>query len=118
MSDPFVPLEREVDLLDRRVRAWSVRAWAVPLRPDVTTRADAVAALASRLDTLGRQAGVPVPAETTLPRVADHALADQVIVLATDLLAALRRAPEHRQAGELARQAAEAIRATRQSLAR
>lgn len=117
MSDPFVRLEREVDLLDRRVRAWSVRAWTAPARRHgAVTRADVVAGLAVRLDALGREAGVPVPVDITLPRVPDHALADQVIVLAADLLAALRRTPAGRGPADLARVAADAVHEARSHL--
>lgn len=81
-------LEREVDLLDRRIRSWTGRSWTVPVRTGVT-RADLLASLARYLDELGRGAGVPVPTGAPLPRVADHALADQVVVLAGELVAAV-----------------------------
>ncbi|MGF7234727.1 MAG: hypothetical protein ACQSGP_07185 [Frankia sp.] len=82
-------LEREVDLLDRRIRSWTGRSWTVLVRTGVT-RADLLASLARYLDELGRGAGVPVPAEAPLPRVANHALADQVVVLAGELAAAIQ----------------------------
>src|SRR5712691_2292523 len=113
MPDPYAALAREVDMLDRRLRGWTQRSWSVRL-PGGATRSDLVASLAERLDALGREAGVPVPAGAVLPRVADHALADQVLVLAADLLAA----SEHAGATDAARRAAGAVREVRDLLAR
>ncbi|WP_445548824.1 hypothetical protein, partial [Frankia sp. CiP1_Cm_nod2] len=53
------------------------------------TRADRVRALAVELADLGREAGSGLPRGVAPPRLADHALADQIAVLAADLIEAL-----------------------------
>jgi hypothetical protein len=89
MSDSVGELVRDIDRLLGRMRAWSVSAWQASPRPGVS-RAERAARLARELAALGRRAGSGAPDSAELPRLADHALADQVAVLADDLLTALR----------------------------
>jgi hypothetical protein len=88
VPDPVRDLVRETERLVGRMRALSLSAWQAPV-PGGGSRADWAASLSGELVAIGRRAGSGVPAEVELPRLADHAIADQVAVLAEDLIAAL-----------------------------
>jgi hypothetical protein len=98
MSDTVPGLTREVDRLLRRLRGWSPSAWGVATASGAT-RASRTAALASELARLGRSAGSGAPPAAEPPRLAPHGLADQITVLADDLLRLLEdNAPARRAA--------------------
>jgi hypothetical protein len=87
-------LRRELASLRHRIQEWTVTRWtarAEPLEPLDTgpapTRGQVAYALAVRLAELSRAAGSGAPADAVPPRLGDHALADQLGVLADDLLA-------------------------------
>ncbi|WP_235433205.1 MULTISPECIES: hypothetical protein [Protofrankia] len=122
---PLAALISEVRRLHDRIHGWSPTSWrepCVPYRfganspepgsgvgaggagvaagPGTGTRADRTRALAVELAGLGREAGSGLPAGVGPPLLADHALADQIAVLATDLIetlaaAAASAAPAH-----------------------
>jgi hypothetical protein len=88
-------LRRELDSLRHRVQDWTVTRWgarAEPFEPLDTgpspSRGDVAYALVLRLAELSRAAGSAAPPNAVPPRLGDHALADQIGVLADDLLAA------------------------------
>ncbi|SBW26947.1 hypothetical protein FDG2_5103 [Candidatus Protofrankia californiensis] len=96
---PIAELVGEVRRLHDRIHRWSPASWREPCSTSgsgaissgsaVGTRADRVRALAVELAGLGCEAGSGVPAGVGPPRLADHALADQIVVLATDVIEAL-----------------------------
>ncbi|WP_131784788.1 hypothetical protein [Protofrankia symbiont of Coriaria ruscifolia] len=100
---PIVELVGEVRRLHDRIHRWSPASWWEPCTTStsgsdasssgsgsaVGTRADRVRALAVELADLGREAGSGAPAGAGPPHLADHALADQIVVLATDIIEAL-----------------------------
>ncbi|WP_206442937.1 hypothetical protein [Candidatus Protofrankia californiensis] len=102
---PIAELVGEVRRLHDRIHGWSPASWREPCTTStsgsgasssgsgsgsaVGTRADRVRALAVELADLGREAGSGVPAGVGPPHLADHALADQIVVLATDVIEAL-----------------------------
>jgi hypothetical protein len=88
MSQTDRDLAREIDRLLDRVRAWSATSWGVCVASGGTREQRAIR-LVNELAVLGRQAGSGAPPGTTPPRIAPHALADQIAVLADDLLEAL-----------------------------
>jgi hypothetical protein len=109
-------LSREVDRLVGRLRAWSGSAWQASVRPGMSRAGRAVQLVADLAD-LGRRAGTGAPRGAAPPRLADHALADQVAVVAADLVRALEdplTRPGDRT--ELARDAHAAVRAARADL--
>lgn len=88
-------LRRELTSLRQRIQDWTVTRWAArsePFEPldsgPTPTRGEVAYALVVRLAELSRAAGSGAPADAVPPRLGDHALADQVGVLADDLLAA------------------------------
>jgi hypothetical protein len=81
-------LSDDVDRLVGRLRAWSGSAWQASVRPGMSRAGRTVQLLADLVD-LGRRAGAGAPRGATPPRLADHALADQVAVVAADLVRAL-----------------------------
>lgn len=88
-------LRRELASLRHRVQDWTVTRWAARAEPPEPldsgpspTRGDVAYALVVRLAELSRVAGSGAPADAVPPRLGDHALADQIGVLADDLLAA------------------------------
>jgi hypothetical protein len=116
MSDTLRELTRETERLVRRMRSWPLSAWQASA-PDGRSRADWAASLSVQLAEFGRCAGSGVPAGVSPPRLAGHAIADQVAVLAADLIAALGD-PAVRPPGweALAREADAALRAAREEL--
>jgi hypothetical protein len=116
MSDVLRELARETERLVSRMRSWPLSAWQAPA-PDGRSRADCAASLSTQLAEFGRRAGSGVPAGVVPPRLADHAIADQVAVLADDLIAALGD-PAVRPSGweTLAGEANAALRAVREDL--
>ncbi|MCK9923552.1 hypothetical protein MXD61_17035 [Frankia sp. AgPm24] len=93
MSTSVVELAREVRLLVRQLRGWAGASWEVPV-PGEVSRAQRTVRLINELAVLGERAGVGSPPGMRPPRLAPHALADQVAVLAEELLAALADALE------------------------
>jgi hypothetical protein len=95
VSDLVVDLAGEVERLHRRVRAWTPPSWR--LRARVTaptiTRADRMIALLVELAEFGRAAGSGAPPAATPERLGEHALPDQLVVLANDLIEALSDEP-------------------------
>jgi hypothetical protein len=88
-------LRRELASLRHRIQDWTVTRWAAraePLEPLDTgpspTRGDVAYALVVRLAELSRAAGSGAPAGAIPPRLGDHALADQLGVLADEVLVA------------------------------
>jgi hypothetical protein len=88
-------LRRELASLRHRIQDWTVTRWrarAEPIEPldaaPSPTRGEVAYALVVRLAELSRSAGSGAPADAAPPRLGDHALADQLAVLADDLLAA------------------------------
>ncbi|WP_322747624.1 MULTISPECIES: hypothetical protein [unclassified Frankia] len=81
-------LVSEVRRLHDRIQGWTPGSWR-QRSASVGTRADRVRALAAELADLGHQAGSGAPAGVRPPSLADHALADQIVVLATDLVETL-----------------------------
>jgi hypothetical protein len=88
-------LRRELTSLRQRIQDWTVTRWAARAEPfepldtgPIPTRGEVAYALVVRLAELSRAAGSGAPADAVPPRLGDHALADQVGVLADDLLAA------------------------------
>ncbi|MBX6389107.1 MAG: hypothetical protein IRZ08_08935 [Frankia sp.] len=114
MSESVPELVREINRLLGRLRGWSPTAWDVAATAG-GTRAERTRALAADLARLGRLAGSGAPAGAEPPRLAPHGLADQIVVLADDLLRALGEAPPARR-DELARQAREVVAAARSDL--
>lgn len=80
-------LECELDALLRRVATWTATRWGA------AGRADAARSLVLALAEHGRRAGSGAPADAVPDGVAPHGLADQIAVLAADLVAALRLRP-------------------------
>jgi len=89
MSESVQGLAREVSRLVDRLRSWSPVSWDV--RAGAGTRAERTAALAGELARLGRAAGSSAPDGAQPPPLAPHGLADQIVVLAEDLLVLLGR---------------------------
>ena len=111
MSDKVRELFREIDRLVGRLRAWSGSAWQASVRPGMS-RADRTVQLVADLADLARRAGNGAPRGAVPPRLADHALADQVAVVAADLVRALEDpAARPEEATVLAREAHAAVRA-------
>jgi hypothetical protein len=110
--DAEVVLRRELRLLAGHVRDWSVRRWAAAAGPG-TTRAQRMVTLIAALAEFGREAGSGAPADAVPPQVAPYALADQLTVLADDLLAAMARRPGQ---SELAVRALSAVLSARRDL--
>jgi hypothetical protein len=103
MSESVPELARqltgEVSRLLARLRGWTGPAWGVGAAAG-GTRAERTTALAQELARLGREAGSGAP-EDVLPPLAAHGLADQLAVLADDLLQQLTApglAPDRREA--------------------
>ncbi|KJE24998.1 hypothetical protein FF36_00610 [Frankia torreyi] len=88
MSDEVSDLSREVGLLIRRIRGWAGSSWDVAVGSGMT-RAERTVRLLDELAALGERIGTGAPVEMRPPRLATHALPDQLAVLAEDLLAAL-----------------------------
>jgi hypothetical protein len=88
MSRTDRDLAREVNRLLDRVRTWSPTSWEVTIAAG-DTRAQRAIRLVDELAVLGRRAGSGAPPEAMPPRLAPHVLADQIAVLAGDLLDAL-----------------------------
>ncbi|WP_322759719.1 hypothetical protein [Frankia sp. Cr2] len=78
----------EVRRLHDRIQGWTSGSWR-QRSASAGTRADRIRALAVELAELGHQAGSGAPAGVRPPSLADHALADQIVVLATDLVETL-----------------------------
>ncbi|CAI7979352.1 MULTISPECIES: hypothetical protein [unclassified Parafrankia] len=91
MSDSVRELSRQTNLLLSRARSWTGSSWDVRI-PTGETRAARLRTLIDELAMLGRQAGSGAPLGVRPPRVADHALPDQLIVLADDFLDAVTSA--------------------------
>ncbi|CAJ64846.1 MULTISPECIES: hypothetical protein [Frankia] len=88
MSDEVGDLSREVGLLIRRIRGWVGSSWDVAVGSGLT-RAERTVQLLDELAALGERIGTGAPVGMRPPRLAAHALPDQLAVLAEDLLAAL-----------------------------
>jgi hypothetical protein len=87
-------LRRELASLRQRIQEWTVTRWAARAEPfepldagPAPTRGDVAYALAVRLAELSRSAGSGAPPNAVPSRLGDHALADQLGVLADALLA-------------------------------
>jgi hypothetical protein len=91
MSDEVGDFSREAGLLIRRIRGWAGSSWDVPAESG-TTRAECTIRLLDELAALGERIGTGAPAGARPPRLAPHALPDQLAVLAEDLLAAIAAA--------------------------
>jgi hypothetical protein len=116
MSRTERDLVREINRLLDRVRSWSPPSWEVTIAAG-GTRAQRAVRLVDELAALGRRAGSGAPPEVTPPRLAPHVLADQIAVLAGDLLEALRAGtvpPAERH--HVRTQACEAVAAARRDL--
>jgi hypothetical protein len=88
-------LRRELASLRHRIQDWTVTRWRARAEPSepldaspAPTRGEVAYALIVRLAELSYSAGSGAPADAVPPRLGDHALADQLGVLADDLLAA------------------------------
>jgi hypothetical protein len=88
-------LRRELASLRHRIQDWTVTRWAARAEPPEPldtgpspSRGDVAYALVVRLAELSYAAGSGAPEHAVPPRLGDHALADQLGVLADDLLAA------------------------------
>ncbi|EIV95593.1 hypothetical protein [Frankia sp. QA3] len=88
MSDEVDDLSRETGLLIRRIRGWAGSSWDVAVGSGMT-RAERTVRLLDELAVLGERIGTGAPAGMRPPKLAPHALPDQLAVLAEDLLAAL-----------------------------
>jgi hypothetical protein len=78
-----------------------------------------MAVLVRELADLGRRAGTGVPPGVVPPRLADYALADQIAVLAGDLVAALGDARARPASwAEIALAARDAVTGTRRDICR
>ncbi len=91
MSDEVGHLGREVGLLIRRLRSWAGSSWDVALESGLT-RAERTRRLLDELAALSERIGAGAPAGARPPRLAPHALPDQLAVLAEDVLAAIAAA--------------------------
>lgn len=78
------------------------------------SRRDHLAALVADLADLGRAAGGEAPPGVVPPRLGDHALGDQLLVVTADLVAALRQGPPDHV--DLAARALTAVLAVRSTL--
>lgn len=118
MSDTVDDLQRDVRGLLDRVHGWPSSAWQARASTG-STRAERMASLAVELADLGRRAGTGAPAGAVPPRLSDYALADQIAVLANDLVTALGD-PRCRPSSwsEIALAAREAVVGTRRDLGR
>ncbi|HSP38639.1 MAG TPA: hypothetical protein VLR26_12880 [Frankiaceae bacterium] len=90
------------------VLRWSQSRWSSQAS-DGRSRADVGYALILDLAVLGARAGSGAPPSLRPPRLGDHVLADQLLVLGSELVAAPR-------ADDVAADAAAAVRATRRLL--
>jgi hypothetical protein len=90
-ADAVDQLAAEVERLVRRLRALSDARMAQPA-PPFATRAE-VGRSAARLLAAAAALASEGQAARPLPRLPDHAVADQVAVTGHDLVAALRRTP-------------------------
>ncbi len=90
-GDPLAAFGVQARRLIDRLSGVSI-AWysAHPIGLPVITRAQLLRDLIAQLAVLGREGGTGTPEGAAPPLLADHALADQVAVLAADLLAAPR----------------------------
>jgi hypothetical protein len=120
MSESVPELARQlagdVSRLLARLRGWTGPAWGVGAAAG-GTRAERTTALAHELARLGREAGSGAPEDAFPPPLAAHGLADQLAVVADDLLQQLtapRLAPDRREA--LLIEAAAAVTAARADL--
>jgi len=96
VSDLVADLAGEVERLYRRVRGWTQPSWRMSARaatPSVS-RADRMVVLLAELAELGRAAGTGAPPGAVPERVGEHALPDQLVVLANDLIEALADPPD------------------------
>jgi hypothetical protein len=80
-------LRRECHLLAERVRDWTPARWRAAAGRGYS-RSDRMWALVHRLGEWGRRAGDGAPPQAVPARLGDHALVDQLRVMAADLLAA------------------------------
>ncbi|MEX5631311.1 hypothetical protein [Parafrankia sp. FMc2] len=87
MSDSLREVSRQTSMLVSRARGWMGSAWDVRISGGAT-RADRLRALIDEFAALGREAGSGAPSGARPPRISDHALPDQLIVLADDFFAA------------------------------
>jgi hypothetical protein len=87
---PTRDLAREFHRLLDRLRSWSAASWDVRAAAG-GTRAERAMALARELARLSRAAGSGAPDGAQPPPLAAHGLADQLTVLAEDLLDLLGR---------------------------
>jgi hypothetical protein len=100
MSESVPGLAREVSRLLNRLRSWSTASWGVTAHAG-GSRAERTTTFAHELARLGREAGSGAPDGAEPPPLAPHGLADQITVLADDLVAALGSStqdPERRAA--------------------
>jgi hypothetical protein len=88
LAAPAEDLATVLARLVARYRGWSPPAWDAP------GRLAAAQGLAVRLAELGRLAGVPVPVGAVPMTARAHGQADQLTVLARDLVAALADRPD------------------------
>jgi len=108
VSDLVADLAGEVERLYRRVRGWTQPSWRMSARaatPSVS-RADRMVVLLAELAELGRAAGTGAPPGAVPERVGEHALPDQLVVLANDLIEALADPPDRYPPGPSASVAA------------
>jgi hypothetical protein len=118
MSDTLQDFQRDVRGLLGRVHGWSSHTWQARAASG-GTRAERLAMLAGELADLGRRAGTGVPPGIAPPRLAAYALADQIAVLADDLVAALSDAEARPTSwAEIALAARHAVEGTRRDLGR
>jgi hypothetical protein len=97
VSDPVLDLAGEVERLYRRVRGWTSPSWRMNARAATAavTRADRMIALLAELAEFGRAAGSGAPPGAAPEPLGEHALPDQLLVVANDLIEALS-APDPR----------------------
>jgi hypothetical protein len=110
MARDISSLADDVQRLHRAVAQWSPSRWA-GRTADGRTRADVMFALVSDLAVLAARGGSGAPTGAIPHRIGAHALADQLVVIAGDVLTAPR-------AADLLAETEHALTATRRLLLR
>jgi hypothetical protein len=86
-AEDVAALALDLRRLHATVVHWSPTRWAARTA-DGRTRDEVVFALVVDLAELGRRAGSGAPADARVPQLGAHALADQLVVLGSELVAA------------------------------